>query len=214
MSEQYDSFFSKFGEGDSRSLGWSSTKEQVERFKVFLSAGVFSGQSILDVGSGFGDLYNFFLKKGIRVDYTGIEINENFFEISNKKFGNYENFSVLNQDFDSFLVDKDFDWVFASGFFSWKDENWDTQTYGRIKKMLSVSSLGCVFNVLTGEPDSEMLKRVDKEFFIREIVAPLSKDYEVFDNYLEGDLTVYLKSDPEYCGSCGCTPCDCGFGSY
>ena len=23
-----------------------------------------------------------------------------------------------------------------------------------------------------------------------------------------------IENDPEYCGACGCTPCDCGFGSY
>ena len=22
------------------------------------------------------------------------------------------------------------------------------------------------------------------------------------------------EDDPEFCGACGCTPCDCGFGSY
>ena len=23
-----------------------------------------------------------------------------------------------------------------------------------------------------------------------------------------------LENDPDFCGACGCTPCDCGFGSY
>jgi len=57
-------------------LGWGSRKHQEIRFKRILECINFNGQSVLDIGCGFGDLYSYLKAQNINISsYTGIDIN-------------------------------------------------------------------------------------------------------------------------------------------
>ena len=56
-----------------------------ETFDVLLSGGVTSGESVLDVGCGFADLYHYMRSKGVKVDYTGIDLSPDMIEAAKGK---------------------------------------------------------------------------------------------------------------------------------
>ena len=58
---------------DSECLGWENKQAQELRFKV-LERVIFTGASILDVGCGLGNLYDYLNERGYNFEYTGIDI--------------------------------------------------------------------------------------------------------------------------------------------
>ncbi len=46
------------------------------RFKVLTEIGIQNGDTVLDLGCGFGDLHNYFTQNNIDIKYIGIDINE------------------------------------------------------------------------------------------------------------------------------------------
>ena len=57
-------------------LLWSNTQIQEIRFKILSEVGIKAGDSVLDVGCGFGDFADFLNKRGKPVDFTGIDLSE------------------------------------------------------------------------------------------------------------------------------------------
>jgi len=58
------------------SLYWSNREIQELRFQILLGTNTPpSVSSLLDVGCGFGDLYNFLKPQAIKTDYTGMTPN-------------------------------------------------------------------------------------------------------------------------------------------
>ena len=53
-----------------------------------------------------------------------IELGENFTEFMKKKFGSYENFHIVNADFESYdFKNNQFDLVYSAAAFQWIPEN-------------------------------------------------------------------------------------------
>ena len=70
---------------------------------------------------------------------------------------------------------------------------------------------------------SEVLKVLKEEKVINtEMLSTIGMSFEVFLKYAQLSEKAKQKIvekaikrlDPEYCSSCECTPCDCGYGSY
>ena len=69
MNKFYELNFEQFG-FDPRSLGWADKRSQEERFQKIIDSGIASGDSVLDVGSGFSDFFIFANDKLGHIDYT------------------------------------------------------------------------------------------------------------------------------------------------
>jgi len=57
-----------------KALSSGTEERRAIRFGVLSGVGVESGSSVLDVGCGFTDYYAYLAEKGVRVDYTGVDI--------------------------------------------------------------------------------------------------------------------------------------------
>ena len=65
----------------------SGTEERRDiRFKVLAEVGIKNGDSILDLGCGFGDFINYLGRHNISVDYTGYDINPSLIKIAQSRF--------------------------------------------------------------------------------------------------------------------------------
>ena len=83
--DRYDNRLSIHGK-DIKTLGWGNIEQQEYRFKNILNATDFNKKNILDIGCGFGDLYDFLKKSQIKIQsYTGWDINENLLEKANNR---------------------------------------------------------------------------------------------------------------------------------
>ncbi len=128
--------------------GWSYD-DKIENFQIMTNIAEYtqtplSNHTLLDVGCGTGDLYEYLLQYE-NVLYTGIDIFEQGVKKAQIKFPGGE---FLEQDFLK-LEDKSFDFVFSSGALTTKlhTDNYDV-LFSWVKKMWEVAKVGVVFNVL------------------------------------------------------------------
>jgi SAM-dependent methyltransferase len=64
-----------------RTLGWGNEEQQVYRFLQSTSFNDLNGKTVLDIGCGFADYYNFLKGAGTQpAAYTGWDVNANFID--------------------------------------------------------------------------------------------------------------------------------------
>ena len=79
------------------------------------------GKSVLELGPGTGQATEPILKTGC--DYNAIELGENFYAKMNEKFGSYENFHIVNDDFITHdFGDMKFDMIYSAATIQWIPE--------------------------------------------------------------------------------------------
>jgi len=74
MNDFYDSKVRSHGVNTPQGLSWISDHTQKTRFKVLSEIGDLNNKSILDVGCGFGDLYQYLSNRFHGFLYTGIDV--------------------------------------------------------------------------------------------------------------------------------------------
>ena len=128
--------------------GWSY-EDKIENFQIMTNIAEYtqtplSNHTLLDVGCGTGDLYEYLLQFE-NISYTGIDIFEKGIIKAQQKFPNG---NFLKQDFLT-MEDNSFDFVFSSGALTTKlhTDNYDV-LFSWVKKMWEVAKVGVVFNVL------------------------------------------------------------------
>lgn len=99
-----------------QAAGWMSEENQYANF-VLISSIIAPNSSVLDVGCGQGDFYNYI--KNNKIQYCGIDISELMIK---KAKQNNPNINFFQKDFleENF---ENFDYVIASGAFSFKTKN-------------------------------------------------------------------------------------------
>ena len=68
------------------SLLWSNTEVQELRFKILVDIGIEQGDSVLDVGCGFGDFADYLSRQGKPIEFMGIDISEELLAEGRKHF--------------------------------------------------------------------------------------------------------------------------------
>ena len=80
-----------------------------------------SRKTALEVGSGTGQATEPILRTGC--SYVAIELGENFTEFMKKRFGSYDNFQIINADFETYSFGNNrFDLVYSAAAFQWIPE--------------------------------------------------------------------------------------------
>jgi cyclopropane fatty-acyl-phospholipid synthase-like methyltransferase len=141
----YNQQYKEFGHSV-KALGWGSANSQEKRFNALAQVGITGGDSVLDVGCGFGDLYFYLKKNGCDTEYTGLDSNKSFISLNHNTHPNldfrYGNISSISDTYD---------WVVASGIFCFKSPEWFHDTLEVVQAMLSKSIKGVAFNCLFDE---------------------------------------------------------------
>lgn len=209
----YDPAIEWYGPHDARALRWTEYEGQQERFRVLCEVGVSDTSSVLDVGCGFGDLYQYLTGRYAGITYLGLDINPHMIEVGRKKypgaafeaadFGLWSpnppqpdyspeagGYARARQDAQS---KQQFDFVLASGAMSFKIEHYRDVYYGYIKKMFETCSVAAAFNMLDAR------YHIDNDIFAaywpEEIYAfcrGLAPAVQLRDRYVRQDFTVYL----------------------
>lgn len=86
------------------------------RFSIISEIGIQSGDSVLDVGCGYGDFYDYLNRQGVDVKYTGFDINPDFIDIAQGKYPGqqFELKDIINEDYEKY------DWIISSSCFNLK----------------------------------------------------------------------------------------------
>ena len=132
-----------------QALHWASREVQELRFDILISAGVKSGDSLLDVGCGFADLYHYLREQGLEVEYTGLDLSPDMIEAAQ---GRAPQLSLFEGDlFDFNPPEQSYDWVLLSG--AMNEPLKDDGAYVRqmLPRLYASCRKGMAFNLLNGD---------------------------------------------------------------
>jgi len=172
-------------------LGWGSESSQLKRFEILSKIYDLNGSSVLDVGCGLGDLYMWFKKNKIQVDYLGIDITTKMILKAKKKYPKasfkicdlINNFHSLNR----------VDFVLASGIFNRKIKNHEKFVKNMIAKMYEKCNRALGFNILSTRADFQEKNEyyADPEELLQ-YCKELSKNVIMNHEYMNHDVTYFL----------------------
>ncbi|MBE0492285.1 MAG: class I SAM-dependent methyltransferase [Sulfurospirillum sp.] len=171
-------------------LSWNSVENQEIRFSVltqFIAKELLTC-SVVDAGCGFGDLYLFWQKMGLKPkNYIGIDSFDKFITIANRRIANAV---FLQRDIlkDSLPMA---DWYIASGSLNLLS---DFETWLFLEKMLLHAQKGIVFNILCGEKKSKIYNyKTEKQ--IETFIVQKGLTCKIVVGYLKNDMSVLVKKE-------------------
>lgn len=97
-------------------LNSGTPERRAIRFGVLADLGISSGDSVLDLGCGLGDLWPFFQDRGLDVDYTGFDINQTLIDAARERHPDvaFKVHDILEEQ------GPRFDWVVSTSCFNLK----------------------------------------------------------------------------------------------
>ena len=145
--DRYEKSLHKFGYS-SKSLCWGQGNQYV-RFGVLCNDIVSNAEcSVLDVGCGFADLYDYLTLRGWYGKYEGIDIVPGLLEVARSR---HPNLKLHLMDLFDFDCKHSFDYVIASGIFNAKIEFEDNTKYIQqaLQKMFNISKVSVCVDFLS-----------------------------------------------------------------
>lgn len=186
----YTNLVNKYGI-DFRSLNWGSKQSQELRFRILSEIGDLNGATVLDVGCGLGDLYEWFNKNSIRINsYKGIDITPAMIEHAQKRFPDVD-FEV--RDIIKEPLNVRYDYVFASGIFYLVKNNPTDFMKRMITSLFTHSNIGIGFNSLSAwaevkEPEEFYANPIEIIDFCRSLTEKIVFRHD----YHQADFTIFL----------------------
>jgi trans-aconitate methyltransferase len=150
LIESYNKSLETYGY-DPRSLQVKDRQEL--RYRILSEIGNLSDCSILDVGCGFGDFGEFLVKRGMKVRYTGFDINPNLVRVGRQA---HPNARLEVRDIETDKMDERFDWVFESGIFNNKISDNEAWVKNMLRKMFELCDKGVAANFMSSYVDFKM----------------------------------------------------------
>jgi SAM-dependent methyltransferase len=190
---RYDERLEQFGD-DIRTLGSGTEERRRLRFDVLREVGIAAGDSVLDLGCGFGDFYGYLASAGVAVDYLGLDINSKLIDVAAKK---YPSARFSTADFFGDAVPA-VDYVVASGTFNLAlraDDNYDYAARV-LRRAASLARKGVAIDFHTSYVDF----RVDDIFYYEPerlfaIAKAITKRVTLRHDYPLFEFCVYLFPD-------------------
>lgn len=182
---------------DSRSLDWGSRESQQLRFSVLAEIGKLNGTNVLDVGCGLGDFFGWLQQSQINVEYNGIDITPQMVELALERFPN-TSFQLRNLLFSEQSKTSHYDFVFASGIFTYRQVAPLKFIEAIVSKMFSLCSKGAAFNFLSAWAD----RKEPGEFYADplatvEFCRTLTPWVVLRHDYMPHDFTIYMYKEQQ-----------------
>ena len=158
VRENYGELILKEGLISAKSLGERKEDRDLRFFdRLFDTISISSGDSILDVGCGKGELLDYFslrFPNYKNYDYLGIDLVPEFIKLAKQNFPCRE-FEVANFIDPSFYPDKKFDVVLALGVLVTRVRDYNLFVECFLKKMVQCAKKYVLFNVISNiDPSS------------------------------------------------------------
>jgi len=172
-----------------QALGWGSEESQRQRFEALLRKIEEPFAGILDVGCGHGGLLDedyceFFY-------YTGIDLMPEFIEEARRRHpkATFILDDFLTHDFGN----QKFDYVFGSGIFSLKRDDWQENVFRVVSKMFHLCNIGVGVNFLSAYSKCENPKAAYVHpSSMMNLFSGIIHKMMVDCSYRENDFTVFL----------------------
>lgn len=183
-----------------QALYWGSREVQELRFEVLLGCGVKSGDSVLDVGCGFADLYHYMGHLGLDVDYSGLDLSPDMIEAAAARSPELKLFQ--GELFDLNPPEQSYDWVILSGAMNEPLKDDGIYVKEMLPRLYATCRKGLAFNLLNGdypwtEREQYTLQAYKPDMILKEITK-LTPYNRCRTDYLETDASFFLWRDKDY----------------
>ena len=184
----YSKMFEAFGPS-AEGLGWGSKGLQYRRFETLTRPWRMEGTSVLDVGCGICDLYQFLKFKVAH--YVGLDFLESYCNVARSRFTD-PSFEVINSDIYSLSELPTCDIAFASGTFNVMDGQSEAENYERIQSIMlrmgAAAEIGFSVNFLSDAttyrdkslfyPSSEIILAIARQISRRVLITHFEFPFE------------------------------------
>lgn len=142
-----------------RGVDWNSEQSQELRFAQLCH--VFRGRTAFtlnDIGCGYGELLSFLRRRGIDVDYVGVDLSQAMVDAARRRAAPADRTRFVR----GAAPDRVADYSVASGIFNVRlgasDADWRCHLLSTLDLMNASSSRGFAFNCLTSYSDAEHMR--------------------------------------------------------
>ena len=174
-----------------KSLAYSGEKSQKIKFNIVTEVGIEDNCSVLDVGCGFGDYFNYLKQRGIKnVKYCGIDISNKIVDFAKEKNSSV---NVIQGNVLDLSDDEKYDYVISLGFNCVKTgSNWETLTQV-LDKMWKLSKKGIAYNAVStfSETSPRKIYFVSPAKVIDYIMTNLTYKVVFRHDYMPHDFTIF-----------------------
>ena len=194
VERHYPNLFQKYGDSV-QACQFGSEESQSFRFEQLIQIADLGKATILDLGCGRGDLYDYLCKQKIEVSYTGVDLVEGTVNLAQEK---YPRARFLKRDLFSQPLEEKFDYVFLNAVFnnnlgSSPNEN-DDYMQTLLKIAFQYCNSGMAFNFISRYVNFE-----DKEMAYHDpaqvlcfCIEELSTRVNLMHHYGRCDVAVYV----------------------
>jgi SAM-dependent methyltransferase len=170
-------------------LDWASASSQQERFRVLVDNVELAGRSLLDVGSGLGDLLAYLRRQEVEADYTGVDLVEKMVHQARQRFPNGR-FLQADVFADPCPLAETWDVVFCSGMLNLNLGNNEQFLPRALARFVALADEVVVFNLLHQRmADQQHLYQYNDPGRVGRILADLPVEARLVDDYLPNDFT-------------------------
>lgn len=193
--ERYNKRYKQFGVSI-ETLNSGTEDHRQLRFDILRQVGIESGDSVLDLGCGFGDFLLYCRNKGLDIDYLGIDINPLLIAEAQKRVPGGK-FEVKDIQDDSI---QRVDWVVSTSSFNLRLEGDDNYKFVTdvLRKSYALARKGVAIDFIT---DYVEFRGNDKEVFyyspekVFSVAKDISKRVCLRHDYPLFDFCIYLYPD-------------------
>jgi SAM-dependent methyltransferase len=186
----YNFHLKKFGDRP-EALRWTP-QGQLKRFHTFLDiAPDLNNQTVLDYGCGTADFYKFLKRRGIRVQYTGVDINANFINLAKSKYPKCT-FKVMSIDEEP--LEGYFDYIFICGVFNLRVPGVQDDLRNALESLFKHCNKGLALSALSSHTpvkDPE-LNYTSPEEMVKFAIENLSPSVVLRHDRIESDFTLFV----------------------
>lgn len=183
-------------------MDWKDRASQYLRFEVIARYIDFTRHpSVLDVGCGSGEFFQFCIDRGKDIDYQGMDVCPEMVDACRQRFGSH--IAVEGQALDLRSMPKTYDYVIASGTFNAKletsEDDWRVYFHDSLRSMYDRCRVALIVNMMTCFVDY----RYDRLYYARPdevahlAVSQMSRDFVLDHSYplFEMTLAVFGKKE-------------------
>lgn len=186
----YNFHYKKFGDRP-EALRWTP-EGQIRRYYALLDiAPDLNNRKILDYGCGMADFYRFLKRRGIDVDYTGMDINENFISVARQR---YPECRFMVRDIDEEPLDEFFDYIFICGVFNLNVPGVEEDMRNALIELFKFCNEGLALNALSSHTtvkDPE-LHFTSPEDMLKFALENLSPSVALRHDRIQNDFTLFV----------------------
>jgi len=189
IARHYDELV-RVGDENYAVLDWESSDAQHKRFAAMVDNISLQGLSLLDVGSGLGDLWAYLRARGLNVDYHGVDILPEMVRRACCQHPDAR-FTCADVFAQPQILDHHYDVVYTSGIFNLNLDNNEYFLRTALEVFFRIANRYVVFNLLhQRSPDPEARYWYTTPAQALAIVQAFTPQARIIDDYLPNDFTV------------------------